>query len=271
MPPGRADRTGRRRASLAWCLHWAQDAVAGFGGRRGARIYAGDVALVVEEIVSRCQRALQEHTPALAVRDVLDELVADPGALEAALGPVELGGITPLHNDAELTVLRVAWTPGMALNPHEHRMWAVIGMYGGQEDNAFYRRTPGGLEPAGGRELPGGEVLRAGRRRDPLRRRIRAASTRSRCTSTAATSSRCRAGSGSSTRTRRCPATSSAPAGSSRRPTHVGALRGLELDDDLVVRLGAGVHRGLDAALGDERDHAGDDVRPRRSRGRGSA
>ena len=33
---------------------------------------------------------------------------------------------------------------GMALNPHEHRMWAVIGMYGGQEDNAFYRRAAGG-------------------------------------------------------------------------------------------------------------------------------
>ena len=32
------------------------------------------------------------------------------------------------------------------------RMWAVIGMYGGQEDNAFYRRRPGGngIEPAGG-------------------------------------------------------------------------------------------------------------------------
>jgi predicted metal-dependent enzyme (double-stranded beta helix superfamily) len=47
----------------------------------------------------------------------------------------------------------------MNLYPHEHRMWAVIGMYGGQEDNAFFRRAPGGLERAGGRELPAGEVL----------------------------------------------------------------------------------------------------------------
>jgi len=35
----------------------------------------------------------------------------------------------------------------------------VIGMYGGQEDNAFYRRSAAGLEPAGGRELPAGDVL----------------------------------------------------------------------------------------------------------------
>jgi predicted metal-dependent enzyme (double-stranded beta helix superfamily) len=115
--------------------------------------------LTVDDIIARCQGALDEHTPALAVRDVLDDLLADPTALERALGPVERGGITALHKASDLTVLRVAWTPGMVLNPHEHRMWAVIGMYGGQEDNAFYRRAPGGLEPAGGRELPAGEVL----------------------------------------------------------------------------------------------------------------
>ncbi|HEY6427053.1 MAG TPA: hypothetical protein VIX84_07450 [Acidimicrobiales bacterium] len=117
------------------------------------------MALVIEEIVARCQEALTEHTPFLAVRDVVAELVFERGDLEQALGPVSRGGITTLHNAADLTVLHVAWTPGMALYPHEHRMWAVIGMYGGQEDNVFFRRAPGGLERAGGRELPAGEVL----------------------------------------------------------------------------------------------------------------
>jgi predicted metal-dependent enzyme (double-stranded beta helix superfamily) len=115
--------------------------------------------LVVDDIISRCRAALTEHTPPLAVRDVLDELVANPAELDRAVGPIERGGIEPLYNEADLTILRVAWTPGMALNPHEHRMWAVIGMYGGQEDNAFYRRADVGLEPAGGRELPAGDVL----------------------------------------------------------------------------------------------------------------
>ena len=120
------------------------------------------MGLTVDDIVSRCQAALGEHAPVLAVRDVVDELVADQGALERALGPVQRGGITTLHTAPDLTVLHVAWTPGMALYPHDHRMWAVIGMYGGQEDNAFYRRVPGGLEAAGGRELPAGEVLLLG-------------------------------------------------------------------------------------------------------------
>jgi predicted metal-dependent enzyme (double-stranded beta helix superfamily) len=120
------------------------------------------VVLTVEDIVARCRSALAEHTPVLAVGDVLGEVVARPSELERALGPVGRGGITTLHRAPDLTVLQVAWTPGIALYPHEHRMWAAIGMYGGQEDNAFYRRIPGGLEPAGGRELPEGEVLLLG-------------------------------------------------------------------------------------------------------------
>lgn len=117
------------------------------------------MAVVVEEIVAKCRVALTEHTPFLAVRDVLAELVSDGGDLEQALGPVSHGGITTLHNAADLTVLHVAWTPGMTLYPHEHRMWAVIGIYGGQEDNAFFRRAPGGLERTGGQELSAGHVL----------------------------------------------------------------------------------------------------------------
>jgi predicted metal-dependent enzyme (double-stranded beta helix superfamily) len=117
------------------------------------------MGLSVEDIVRRCQESLSEHTPILAVRDVLDELIANPAQLERTLGPVESGGITTLHNAPDLTVLHVAWTPGMALYPHEHRMWAAIGMYGGQEDNAFFRRSSDGIEPASGRDLLAGDVL----------------------------------------------------------------------------------------------------------------
>ena len=117
------------------------------------------MTLTVDDIVGRCRAALHEHTPVLAVRDVLDELVADRSTLARAVGDVDEGGITALYSSDELTVLRVAWTPGMALNPHEHRMWAAIAMYGGQEDNAFYRRGTAGLEPSGGRAVVAGDVL----------------------------------------------------------------------------------------------------------------
>ena len=117
------------------------------------------MTLTVEEIVARCQGAIGEHTPQLAIRDVVQELVAGPTELGSAIGPIVEGGIQVLHRALDLTVLHIAWTPGMQLHPHEHAMFAVVGMYGGQEDNAFFRRSEHGLMPSGGRELTEGDVL----------------------------------------------------------------------------------------------------------------
>src|SRR5262249_27712099 len=42
----------------------------------------------------------------------------------------------------------------MTISPHDHQMWAVIGIYTGREDNIFWRRLPGGkVEAAGARAL----------------------------------------------------------------------------------------------------------------------
>jgi len=51
--------------------------------------------------------------------------------------------------------------------PHDHRMWAVIGVYTGREDNIFWRRVPdapGGLiEAAGAKSLGAGVAEPLGR------------------------------------------------------------------------------------------------------------
>src|SRR5674476_1451732 len=57
---------------------------------------------------------------------------------------------------SDLTILNVIWAPRMTIMPHNHQMWAVIGVYTGREDNIFWRRLPGGggkLEAAGARAL----------------------------------------------------------------------------------------------------------------------
>jgi len=49
----------------------------------------------------------------------------------------------------------------MTVAPHSHGMWAVIGIYGGREDNIFWRRRPGvgnRLEGAGACALSVGEA-----------------------------------------------------------------------------------------------------------------
>jgi predicted metal-dependent enzyme (double-stranded beta helix superfamily) len=93
------------------------------------------------------------------VKEVLERAMAHPAEVEGALGTPRQGEIVSLHRSAELTVLNVVWTPGMAIYPHEHRMWAAIGLYGGREDNTFYRRSPDGLTVAGRRTIEVQDVL----------------------------------------------------------------------------------------------------------------
>ncbi len=113
----------------------------------------------LDRFLADCRAALAEATPSLAVKALLERVTADPAAVESALGTPTAGGIATLHRSPELTVLNVVWTPGMAIYPHDHRMWAAIGLYGGREVNRFYRRTPQGLAPAGGRTLDTSEVV----------------------------------------------------------------------------------------------------------------
>src|SRR5262245_39809752 len=47
-----------------------------------------------------------------------------------------------LHNAPDLTVINVVWPANFTLLPHDHRMWAAIGVYAGCEDNLFFRRSP---------------------------------------------------------------------------------------------------------------------------------
>ena len=59
-------------------------------------------------------------------------------------------------------MLKVVWTPGMTFRPHNHAMWAAIGIYTGGEDNEFFRREGGGLTPSGGRSLHVGDTVLLG-------------------------------------------------------------------------------------------------------------
>jgi predicted metal-dependent enzyme (double-stranded beta helix superfamily) len=45
----------------------------------------------------------------------------------------------------------------MFVPPHDHLMWAINGIYGGEEDNVFYRRTPAGIVQSGGRRVGAAE------------------------------------------------------------------------------------------------------------------
>jgi predicted metal-dependent enzyme (double-stranded beta helix superfamily) len=117
----------------------------------------------LDQFISDCRAALAESTPEQAMKEILERAIATPSDVESALGTPREGQITTLHHGADLTILNVVWTPGMAIYPHDHRMWALIGIYGGREDNTFYRRSARGLDVAGGKQLDTGDTTLLGK------------------------------------------------------------------------------------------------------------
>ena len=115
----------------------------------------------VDAFVTRCRAALAEPKPMLAVKEILERTVADPDALASALR-AEPGAVV-LHRSADLTVLSIVVPAGSRASvPHDHRMWAVVGVYQGQEDNQFFRRDGSGLVETGERSLRVSDTLAMG-------------------------------------------------------------------------------------------------------------
>ncbi|MEI7933049.1 MAG: hypothetical protein WCI21_08350 [Alphaproteobacteria bacterium] len=118
------------------------------------------------QFIADCQAALDGDRAARNVREVLARALDDPGAMIRALGEPAAGGVETLYRSPELTVLNVIWSPGMVLMPHNHQMWAVIGVYAGREDNILWRRLPGDaktrIEAAGAKSLGEGEAIAFG-------------------------------------------------------------------------------------------------------------
>jgi predicted metal-dependent enzyme (double-stranded beta helix superfamily) len=112
----------------------------------------------VDTFVADCEAALRESQPALAVKEVLARAVANPSDIDRALGDAAKWEMRSLYRSSALTVLQFVWPPTVELFPHDHRMWAAIGVYGGGEDNTFFRRVPEGLAVSGGKQLRAGDV-----------------------------------------------------------------------------------------------------------------
>lgn len=116
----------------------------------------------VDVLVTDIQTAMNESEPRRAVKEVLSRALARPGEVAEALAE-QKGGLRMLHHAPDLTIINVIWAPGMVLRPHDHRMFAAIGVYGGQEDNTFYRRDPEtGLTTSGGKELRERDIVLLG-------------------------------------------------------------------------------------------------------------
>lgn len=112
----------------------------------------------LDNLIADCKAAITKgRTAQSEVREILAKAVSEPGSVLKELGEPETGGIVKLHDDGELTIINVVWAPHMTIMPHNHEMWANIGIYTGREDNIFWRRVKdnedGFIEAAGAESL----------------------------------------------------------------------------------------------------------------------
>ncbi len=125
-----------------------------------------------DRFVEDCRRAVKDGQK--AVREVLLEAVGNPAGIISELGEPSQAGVNTLYSGADATVINFVWAPCMTLLPHNHNMFAVVGIYSGREDNLFWRRLPPtashagngagpGIEAAGADSMGTGQVATLGR------------------------------------------------------------------------------------------------------------
>ena len=120
-----------------------------------------------DEFSAACQSAVASGGGTTAVRELVARAVSDPASVIAALGEPKRAGIELLYRSPTVTVFNLVWGPHMTVMPHNHHMWAVIGIYGGREDNIFWRTLPPDarwpLEAAGASSLMPGDACPLGK------------------------------------------------------------------------------------------------------------
>ena len=116
-----------------------------------------------ERFVEECRAALKEGDAHAAIRELVARAVSDPAQVVRALGEPKRSGVETIYKADDLTILNLCWGPRMEFKPHDHRMWAVIGIYGGREQNIFYRRADKGLTRHGMKELNTKDVVPLGK------------------------------------------------------------------------------------------------------------
>ena len=104
-----------------------------------------------DEFVNACLAAIGEDDPIGAVREVVERAVSDPASIartyEVPLDPDNEG---ILHRSSDLFITQVVFPRGFCTGLHDHTIPAIIGVWGGYEDNLVYRTD-------GARVLDGGQ------------------------------------------------------------------------------------------------------------------
>ena len=120
----------------------------------------------LDTFIEDCKSAVASDDTHLGIKDLVGKAVSEPGSAMKAIGEPSKAGASTIYSSDNLTIVNVVWAPWMTIYPHNHNIWAVIGIYSGREDNIFWRRINddkhGRIEAAGARSLSLGDVTPLG-------------------------------------------------------------------------------------------------------------
>ena len=120
-----------------------------------------------DRFIAECEAAATADGGQRAIRELIARAVSDPAGVIAQLGEPKRAGIEVIHRSPAVTILNLVWGPHMTVMPHNHHMWAVFGIYGGREDNIFWRTLPADarwpIEAAGASSLMPGDSCPLGK------------------------------------------------------------------------------------------------------------
>ncbi len=114
----------------------------------------------IDRFVADVKDARRDTGGQAAVEEVLRRSVSDPGAILTELGEPEEADLHRLYSDDDVTILNVIWPPLISLLPHNHNMWASIGIYTGRENNIVWERSGDVIEATGAEALAAKDVYR---------------------------------------------------------------------------------------------------------------
>jgi hypothetical protein len=130
---------------------------------RGRRLFeaAPPTRFELDPFIARCRQAVARPGVGEAILALMQEAMSDVSGVRRALQSIFGDSLPnrPLFRSPELLILNSVLVPGLATPPHDHATWAVVGVYGGREDNTFYRRSTTGLEETARKELRAGSSI----------------------------------------------------------------------------------------------------------------
>ena len=154
--PDRDSSVFSRRALLTGCA--AASANVALGGPRNPPAHARR-KFELQRFIEDCRKAAAGADAQAAIQELLAREIADSHSVLATLGAPAKGGLNTLYRSPGLTILNIVWSPLMQLLPHEHRMWGLVGIYSGREDNIFWRRAGGRLTAVGAQAFSAGVAM----------------------------------------------------------------------------------------------------------------